>query len=161
MNKDNLWITAKELQIQTSDDIAGGFDIGFDKKIPEGTKNELRKFVNWVECNFNIPVTLWVDFEYKHYLLDRANKRAGYLFYWSDFTSYPVFDNKDNIPVIRLPVRTENSTIEEILYSFIEAITTYFAWLSNTIDDGFVPDEKDVEEVLQEYLAINNSKHNN
>lgn len=152
MNSSNIWYKSKQVTIQTSKDIAGNFDIGFDNEIPEITKNELKKFVSWVEKNFNIPITLWVDFEYKHYLKDRQGKTVGYLFYWSDFNNYPVFENIDDIPEIRLPVRTEHSTIEEILTSFIEAITCYFAWICNEISENYVPDEKVVEEILQEYL---------
>ena len=152
MNSSNIWCKSKQVTIQTSKDITGNFDIGFDNEIPEITKNELKKFVSWVEKNFNIPITLWVDFEYKHYLKDRQGKTVGYLFYWSDFNNYPNFENIDDIPEIRLPVRTEHSTIEEILTSFIEAITCYFAWICNEISENYVPDEKVVEEILQEYL---------
>lgn len=64
-----------------------------------------------------------------------------------------MFDNPDDIPVIELPVRTEYWTIEEILTSFIEAITQYFTWLTNSITDVAKPDESEVEEVLQTYLS--------
>lgn len=152
MNSNNVWYKAKQVSIQTTDAIKGNFDIGFDNEILEETKIELRNFVSWVEKNFNMPITLWVDFEYKHYLKDRSGKRAGYLFYWSDFNNYPVFENVDDFPEIRLPVRTEYSTIEEILTSFIESITCYFAWICNEISENYVSDEKEVEEILQEYL---------
>ena len=65
---------------------------------------------------------------------------------------YPAFYNWDDIPVIELPVRMEHWTLEEILTSFIEAISQYFAWLTNTIADDTEPDEREVEEVLQAYL---------
>ena len=73
--------------------------------------------------------------------------------YWSDFVAYPTFEDRKNIPLIRLPVRTEHSTMDEILTSFIEAITCYFAWIMNIIDDAYAPAEEDVEEILQAYLA--------
>ena len=152
MRDDHLWQRAKDVRIQTSADIVGGFDIGFDEKIPEETKDALMKFVYWVEDNFYLPVTLWVDFKYNHYLIDRAGKRVGYRFYWADFTLYPVFDNWDDIPVIELPVRMEHWTLEEILSSFIEAISQYYAWLTNTITDDTEPDEREVDDVLQAYL---------
>lgn len=152
MNSNNIWYQAKQVSIKTADAIKGNFDIGFDNEIPEETKNELYKFVAWVQENFNMPVTLWVDFDYKHYVIDRQGKRVGYLFYWSDFTTHPIFENVDDIPEIRLPVRTEKSTIEEILMSFIEAITCYFAWICNEISENYIPNENDVEEILQEYL---------
>ncbi len=152
MNKANLWCKAKDVSILTSDDIAPGFNIGFDKQIPCEMQDELRAFVDWVEANFNVPVTLWVDFEYKHYLVSNDGHRVGYLFYWTDFSDYPVFENKDDIPEIRLPVRTEHSAFDEILTSFIEAITVYFAWICNEITEDFIPNDSDVHEVLQEYL---------
>ena len=157
MNENHLWNRAKKVNIQTSADIVGNFDIGFDSKIPEDTKDALMQFVYWVEDNFYLPVTLWVDFKYEHYLIDRNKKRVGYRFYRADFATYPVFDNPDDIPVIELPVRTERWTIEEILTSFIEAITRYFAWLTNTITDDARLDEDEVEEVLQTYLNGNKS----
>ena len=106
-----------------------------------------------MENNYRIPITLWVDFEYNHYLISRSGKRVGYLFYWADFSSYPTFSRCEDIPEIRLPVRTEHSTIEEILTSFIEAITDYYAWLCNEIYEGYTPNEDEVEEILQAYLC--------
>lgn len=149
--ENNVWTRAQTLSLQVSDDISPGFDIGFDKKIPMATQNELRHFVSWIEQNFNIPITLWVDFEYKHYLIRQDGAKVGYLFYWADFSSYPIFDCKENIPTIRLPVRTEHSTINEILTSFIEAITDYYAWLCNEIHDEYIADESPVNSILDEY----------
>jgi len=116
-------------------------------------KNELRSFVNWIEDNCVIPITLWVDFEYKHYLIRQDGMRVGYLFYWSDFSSYPVFENKDDIPEIRLPVRTEHSTLEEILTSFIEAVYDYYAWICNELVESYMPNEDVIEEILLKYLS--------
>ena len=53
------------------------FSIGFDKRIPQDVQDELLSFVNWLERNYQIPITLWVDFEYKHYLISRNKKRVG------------------------------------------------------------------------------------
>jgi len=152
VTENSVWKKAQAVELKVSENILPEFNIGFDKRIPEDIKRELCLFVDWVENNYRIPVTLWVDFEYNHYLISRSGKRVGYLFYWADFLTYPVFDNKENIPYIRLPVRTENSTIEEILSSFIEAITGYYAWICNEINDEYVADENEVEEILQKYL---------
>ena len=152
MHNDHLWNKAKQVQIQTSPEIVGGFDVGFDAQIPEETKDALMQFVYWAEDHFHFPVTLWVDFKYNHYLVLRNKKRVGYKFYWADFKNYPVFDNPDDIPVIELAVRTERWSMEEILTSFIEAITDYYAWLTNVMTEGYEPDECEVEAVLQAYL---------
>lgn len=148
----NIWEEAKGITIQTSEDIVGNFSMGFDKRIPEDVKDALARFAYWVEDNYHLPVTLWVDFMYNHYLVNENKQRVGYKFYWVDFESFPVFDNWDNLPVIELPVRTEHYTMEEILASFIEAITCYFAWLTNTIGDDYQPEADVVEEILQAYF---------
>lgn len=75
-----------------------------------------------------------------------------YRFYWADFAEYPVFDNPDDIPVIELPVRMEHWTLEEILTSFIEAISQYYTWLMNGSVKDYIGDETEVDEVLQAYL---------
>ena len=152
MQENHLWNKAKGVQIHTAPDILGNFDIGFDSKIPEETKDALMHFVYWVEDHFHLPVTLWVDFKYNHYLVDQKGKRVGYRFWWVKFSSYPTFDNPDDIPVIELPVRTEHHTMEAILTSFIRAISLYYAWLTNSLTDDTTPDESEVEQVLQAYL---------
>ena len=138
--------------IQTGPEIVGGFNVGFDDAIPEETRDELMKFVYWVEDNYPVPVTLWVDFKYNHYLMTRDKKRVGYLFYWVDFENYPVLEKEEDIPVIELPVRTENWTMKEILGSFIEGITEYYIWLANAQGTGVDPEEALVEEILRNYL---------
>ena len=150
MRENHLWNRAKKIIIQTGPEITGGFSVGFDKQIPEKTKDALMDFVYWVEDNFSVPVTLWVDFKYRHYLQLPDGGRVGYKFYWADFETYPVFDAWDDIPVIELPVRTENWTIEDILFSFIQGITDYYLWLTN--DLGALLDVEDAEEILQAYL---------
>ena len=81
MGTNCIWQKASTVQLQICENVLPGFDIGFDKRIPLAVEQGLRSFVNWVERNFTVPITLWVDFEYKHYLLDRNGKRVGYLFY--------------------------------------------------------------------------------
>jgi len=149
----NIWEQAKELKIRTSQEIVGNFSIGFDPQIPEETKDALIRFVYWVEDNYALPVTLWVDFKYRHYLLSRDKRRVGYRFYWADFTTFPVFEREADIPVLELPVRTEHWTMEEILASFIEGITRYYVWLSHGDVAAWKPDEALTEEILQAYLV--------
>ncbi|MBO5898763.1 MAG: hypothetical protein J6R04_07110 [Clostridia bacterium] len=152
MTKNNAWSRAQSLELKVAENICSGFDIGFEKGIDAGMEQELRAFVGWLESRYRFPVTLWVDFEYKHYLVSRAGKRVGYLFYWSDVTAYPVFDCKDDIPQIRLPVRTEHSTLEAILTSLTEAVTDYYAWLCGELNEEYAADEDDVREIVQAYL---------
>lgn len=151
METENLWEKAASLPIRTGVDIVGGFDIGFDRQIPAETQDALMDFVYWVEDHYALPVTLWVDFKYRHYLLDTNQKRAGFKFYWVDFATYPVFENFDDLPVIELPVRTEKSTMDEILTSFIEAISHYFVWLSRLDLRAFEPDSALTEKILNDY----------
>lgn len=152
MRNDNIWLKAKQIKINAPKELSEGFNIGFDAQITQDMKKKLVDFVLWVENNYNIPITLWVDFEYKHYLFDRNKKQVGYLFYWSEFSDYPNFNNKEDIPAIKLPVRDERYSFEEILESFVEALTCYFALITNQISDDFEPKQDDVDEILDEYF---------
>ena len=68
MPNPHIWDRSHELNIQIGPDIVGGFSIGFDDGISEETKDQLMHYAHWVEDHYNMPVTLWVDFEQKHYL---------------------------------------------------------------------------------------------
>lgn len=149
----NYWKDAAALSFHLSDEIVGGFDIGFDSGIPEKSKEVLMDFVYWVEDNYNMPITLWVDFKNRHYLRDPGRKRVDYKFYWVDFENYPVFEKEADIPVIELPVKTGHRSLENILVTFAEAITHYFAWLCNEYGCGFQPEPRLAESIVQTYLA--------
>lgn len=152
MTDNHLWNRTKTLEIQTGPEIVGGFSLGFDRRIPEETREELTRFAYWVEDHFAIPVTLWVDFKYNHYLIDRQGKRVGYRFYWADWENWPVMEKEADIPVIELAVRTERWTMEEILASFAESISLYYLWLSNGDMTDAALDTDEVEAVVQAYL---------
>ena len=152
MKSENIWLRGSRARIMNESSDGRGLDIGFDPKISHETETELRRFAAWAQSSFRFPVSLWVDFEYKHYLMTREGKRVGYLFYWADWDNYPVFSDPDKGPSIRLPVRTEKYSLEEILTSFIEAISDYFAWLLNELTEDFIPSEQDTEEILEAYL---------
>ena len=147
-----LWNRGEALRIETGAEITGGFDIGFDPRIPEATQDRLMHFVYWVEDRFSLPVTLWVDFKYNHYLVDEKGKRVGYRFYWAAFKAYPTFTDPDDIPVIELPVRTEHRDMEAVLRSFIEAISLYYMWLGNDITPECTPDSERADKILKAYL---------
>ena len=144
---EKLWESAKNLPIQVGPQITGGFDVGFDDKIPEETKDALMRFVYWVEDHFHLPVTLWVDFHDKHYFV-HDGKRVAYRFYWVDYPAITTFKNFDDIPVIELPVLCRH---DDLLRAFAQAITHYFAWLCGENMHTFKPDEKLNDEILQEY----------
>ena len=153
MKTTHIWDRSHELQIQTGLDIVGGFSIGFDEGVSEETKDLLMHYVHWVEDHYHIPVTLWVDFEHKHYLRNANGTRTGYRFYWVAFDTFPVFTQEPDIPVIRLPVRTEHCTMAEILTSLTEGITKYFVWLANEMTEDYEPDEDTVEAIMDAYKA--------
>lgn len=151
MTENHLWNRAKTLEIQTGPEIVGGFSLGFDKRIPEETRAELTRFTYWVEDHFSVPVTLWVDFKYNHYLIARTGKRAGYRFWWADWDNYPVMEKEADIPVIELAVRTEHSDLKAVLRSFAEAISLYDVWLSGGDPGNYVPNPEETDAVLKAY----------
>ena len=137
--------------MRTGSEIVGGFDVGFDGKIAEETKDALMEFLYWVEDHYSLPITLWVDFKNRHYLIGEDKKRVDYRFYWVDYESLSSFENFDDIPVIELAVRCEKQPMEDILEAFVEAVTHYFAWLSGMDMRTFQPDRALTEEILQTY----------
>ena len=76
MVENSVWKKAQKVKMQVSDNILPEFDIWFDKKISKDVEEELRSFVKWVEGNYRIPITLSVDFEYKHYLISQKGNRV-------------------------------------------------------------------------------------
>ena len=108
-------------------------------------------FLYWVEDHYPVPVTLWVDFKHKHYLLDENKKRTPYRFYWVDYESLANFDSFDDIPVIELAARGEKQTLNVLLSSLIDAISHYYAWLSGEDMKKFQPDQALTEEILRKY----------
>lgn len=127
--KNTVWACAAALTIKTAPHISPGFSISFDDAVPDELRSLLIDFVTWVEKRFALPVPLWVDFEWKHYVVARDGRHVGYLFYWSDVDLSAVFDDEDATPMIRLPVRNERWGLNDILGSFAEGLTDYYAWL--------------------------------
>ena len=147
----NLWDQSHDIRIRTGPEIVEGFSVGFQKEIPEETRNYLMEFVYWVEDHYHLPITLWVDFEYRHYLVSKEKKRVGYLFYWVEADLNEPFLREADIPVIRLAAREERWSREEILASFIEGICCYFHWLSTGSATDYVPGEALVAEILNRW----------
>jgi len=127
----NVWLESKNIQLNISSNIKSGFDCGFDKGVKKDVKSEIISFMKWIEITYGVPITIWIEFKYKNDLLTRNKKRVGFIFFWSDFVDYPSFYNGADIPVIELPVKADNWRIDEILTSFVEAMTYYYCWLLN------------------------------
>lgn len=100
-----------------------------------------------MESNYKIPIKILVDFEDKNYLVGRDKKRKGYLFYWLDKNSEWDFDDIDNMPVIRLPIKEKYWSFRSAIGSFIEALSNYYAWLLNYDMNSFMPDDEEIDEV--------------
>lgn len=146
-----IWNQIKDINIVLSSNLKNEFTCKFDSKVPEEMKAKLLQFVGWVEKTYGLKTPVYVQFEQKNYVLTEDRERVGYLFYWADFDNYPNFDDEENIPVIVLPVKDEQWTYEEIIGSFVEALTDYYAWCLNIIED-YELDEEEVEEIAESYL---------
>lgn len=146
-----IWNQIKDINIVLSSNLKNEFTCKFDSKVPEEMKAKLLQFVGWVEKTYGLKTPVYVQFEQKNYVLTEDRERVGYLFYWADFDNYPNFDDEEDIPVIVLPVKDEQWTYEEIIGSFVEALTDYYAWCLNIIED-YELDEEEVEEIAESYL---------
>ena len=149
-----IWQEIKNLQIKTSDDVVTGLDYKYDKSINDETVLELEKFNAYLLKKYQFPICLVIDFVDKYYLVTPENRQSGYIFSYDDVTTYPDFSNIQFYPYVKLPVKGYNEkwTKEEILSSYIEAITDYFAWLLGKINEEYY-DEEEIYEILDEYLG--------
>lgn len=153
----NIWEEAQQVNLNVSKSVKPGFDCWFDERVPLSTKREINSFLKWVQANYSIPVKLQVDFCYNHFLLQRNHKHAYYLFHYESINEYPNFNKQDKLPIIYLPVRTEHCNIEDIIYSFVRAITWYYAWICHKPLDDYEISDADVEEVFLKYLDYKQS----
>ena len=145
----NIWDKTKELKFALPSDIKSGIEPEFPMGSEyEELRYELVKFIEWVEENYNIQIPVLVDFVDKNYLVENG-KRCGYLFYYHEFENYPEFNDALDLPYIVVPVKGYNVkwSLRDILGSFIEALTDYFAWLDNSLEE-----DADIQEVVEEIL---------
>lgn len=157
-----LWDKAQHVKINIENKEIGRFDIGFDNEIPEIFRTRMRNVIVWLENNYNFPIMIWVDFEYKNYLISRGKKRVGYLFHWYEFDKYPDFTDNDEIPDIRLPVKgwEEKTGFEGILISFFTAISYYFCWLLNEDVLNYKVSDDEVDYLVDKYLEFEKAQSN-
>ncbi len=157
-----MWDKAQHIRIKTDKKIIGNFDIGFDDEIPEKFRNRIRNVITWLENNYNFPITIWVDFEYKKYLISKEKKRVGYLFHWLNFDNYPNFTDNDEIPDIQMAVKDweEDTDFEGILVSFFTAITYYFSWLLNEDVFSYKANDDEVDYLVGKYLEYEKTLNN-
>ena len=150
-NMKNIWNQIKNKKILNCNlELNNEFITYFDKKINGELKNKLINFVTWIEKVYGLQCPVYIDFEYKNYLYTKERKRVGYLFYWDDFKDYPNITGNDEIPIIVLPVKEDYWTFEEIIGSFVEALTDYYKWCLNIEMSSKYDEEVDI--VIDEYF---------
>ena len=149
-----IWEEIKNLKIKVDEDIIKGLDCKYDKTIDQEMVAELEKFNEFLLKNYQFPICLVIDYVDKYYIVTPENKRAGYAFCFDDVTTYPDFSNIQFYPYVKLPVKgyKEKWSLEEILCSYLDAITDYFAWLLGKADEDYY-DEEEIFEVLKKYLG--------
>ncbi len=147
----NVWKEAKKIVINSHLDITNEFKYEVVDDVSDEMVNELIKFMDYVEANYNIATPIDVLFINQDYLIDRNNKQVGYIFYYPDFKKYPNIYTVDDIPIIELPVKEGKWSKDEILTSFIEALTMYFVWIMNRLDDEYEVDDSVVDYILEQY----------
>ena len=157
----NVWEEAKQVKLSIGKGIKPGFDCWFDERISRSTKREIRAFMKWVSNNYVMPITLQVDFNFNHFLIQRNGKRAYYLFHFNVFKDYPIFTDSDELPIIYLPVRIEHCEIEDVIYSFIRGITWYYAWLCHKNLDKYEISDEGAEEIYLKYFDDKNRTEKN
>ena len=119
--------------------------------IDREVKQNILNFMDFIESEYSLKTPLNIDFFDKDYLVDRTGKKVGYIFYWLDLKKYPNIYSEDEFPSIELPVSKNKWSVDEILTSFIEALSMYYAWCLNIMHDNYEVDDSLVDSILKEY----------
>ena len=149
----NLWALVKNRDWPVVPGVRREIDFGFDREIGEEYRERFRDFIAWAEAHFVFPVTLWIDFRYRHYLVNREHRRMGYIIYFKPDVRPEMLTDEDDMPVADVPVRREHWLFDEILYSLIECITEYYLWLLDRQTESVNDHADDVLEILNLYKA--------
>ena len=149
----NLWALVKNRDWPVVPGVRREIDFGFDREIGEEYRERFRDFIAWAEAHFVFPVTLWIDFRYRHYLVSREHRRMGYIIYFKPDARPEMLTDEDDMPVADVPVRREHWLFDEILYSLIECITEYYLWLLDRQAESVNDHADDVLEILNLYKA--------
>lgn len=149
----NLWALVKNRDWPVVPGVRREIDFGFDREIGEEYRERFRDFIAWTEAHFVFPVTLWIDFRYRHYLVNREHRRMGYIIYFKPDACPEMLTDEDDMPVADIPVRREHWLFDEILYSLIECITEYDLWLLDRQAESVNDHADDVLEILNLYKA--------
>ena len=149
----NLWALVKNRDWPVVPGVRREIDFGFDREIGEEYRERFRDFIAWAEAHFVFPVTLWIDFRYRHYLVNREHRCMGYIIYFKPDVRPEMLTDEDDMPVADVPVRREHWLFDEILYSLIECITEYYLWLLDRQAESVNDHADDVLEILSLYKA--------
>ena len=147
----NVWKEAKKVNINITFDCVCEFEFELDENINKIVKKELANFMDFIESTYPLKTPIIVSFYNRDKLIDRNGKKVGFIFYWSDFKNYPNIYTEDDLPIIELPVNNDKWSMDEIITSFIEALTMYWAWCLNIMSDEYITDNSLVDSILMEY----------
>lgn len=150
-----IWDKTNEIKIGAQFEEKIGFHVWYEDEVDLATKEAIDKFLNWVYNNYNVKTPVFVNCvnqDYVTYENDEAEQ--GYIFNWytSELDSGVIKDSE--CPDILLPVKIGKWDLEDILGSLVEAITLYFAWCLNVLDDEFVVEDEEVQEIVDKYYAL-------
>lgn len=148
----SIWNKTNEIKLNLEIDVKPGFYMWYDENVNEEMKKKLDDFVNWVYNNYNVMTPVYINCVNEDYVTcENDETEQGYIFNWGDFDNYPNVRNEEICPVIELPVKEDEWSFEDILFSLMEAISCYFAWCLNEIDT-FTVDEEEINSILNKYL---------
>ena len=147
----NIWKEAKKVHLNITFECSYKFIVETNGDIDREVKQNILNFMDFIESEYSLKTPLNIELFDKDYLVDRTGKKVGYIFYWPDFKKYPNIYSEDEFPSIELPVSKNKWSVDEILTSFIEALSMYYAWCLNIMHDNYEVDNSLVDAILKEY----------
>ena len=149
----NILEEAKFKNIELGKECEVGFDVYYDEDIPDSTRMELDNFLNFFEEKYPLKTKFFIDFLNEDYVLGEDDTEQGYLFNWINFENYPKFDNDEDAPVLKVPAKLGEWEMVDILWSLVQGLTNYYAWVCDKLDTDYALSDDEIEELLNDFYG--------
>lgn len=149
----NILEEAKQKEIKLGKECEVGFDVYYDDDIPDNTRMELDNFLNFFEEKYPLKTKFFIDFLNEDYVLGEDDTEQGYLFNWINFEKYPEFNDDENAPVLKVPAKLGTWEMVDILWSLVQGLVNYYAWVCNKLDTDYYLSDDEIEEILNEFYG--------
>ena len=143
----------KYVNIELGKECEVGFDVYYEDDVPDNTRMVLDNFLNFFEEKYPLKTKFFIDFTNEDSVTGEDGSEQGYLFNWTNFSNYPKFEDDEEAPILTVPVKLGNWEITDILWSLVQGLVHYYAWICNRLDTDYSLTDKEIENIIVEFYG--------